>query len=546
MISPRPSEPCRTRPSNARWLEHLLDGWPGLVWEASADSGELNAIGGQVAPLTGLAADAWLGADGGLARQIPEPDRSKWASELHNLGPDKPQVSIEHDLVDARGRRRRLRSDVRLHPDHAGRLAQRGLSIDVTDAARLQADLARQLEEMGQLRDLTRRAVDSRDPDELFAQSCAMLHRWLDADGVLVLEQTPAGGCRVHSGSETLSRIERDSSESRLPIVERTTVVTKVDVEEACVELADRGFRTAVLSPIARRDPPAVLAAYWRSRDPIPSDADGKVDAVAGLLTAACERRTREVEQIEQQRERAIGALAVGIAHDFSNVLGALGVGIENILSDLPEDAVADPELVSITRQALATGRDLTTQVLAYASPNHGRSSTVLDEAVFVGLRIAQLGLDRSIQIQSELASGVTVVADPSRLGQLVLNLLNNAARASQPGSTVRLETSRHRVTEEHEASVSRLRPGTYGVIRVSDAGRGIAPEDLARVFDPFFTTGAREATGVGLAIVRRIVVDELDGAIDIESEVDRGTVFTLYVPAEREMVDPASVDPSG
>jgi two-component system cell cycle sensor histidine kinase/response regulator CckA len=255
------------------------------------------------------------------------------------------------------------------------------------------------------------------------------------------------------------------------------------------------------------------------------------IDVTERLRT---ERALRESqEQLRQsQKMEAVGSLAGGIAHDFNNLLTAILGYCDLALDELASDHTASADVAEVRRAALRAA-ELTHQLLAFSRRQ------VLKPLIFpLGPAAAQVEriLRRLISENIELALVVepdtpSVCADPTQLEQVMLNLAVNARDAMPRGGHLRIRTGVLALEAPRAMSGMTLAPGRYALLEVTDTGTGIAPEVRDRLFEPFFTTKARgQGTGLGLATVYG-VVQQSGGAIDVVSEVGRGTTFTAYFP---------------
>ncbi|MEK7705475.1 MAG: PAS domain S-box protein [Myxococcota bacterium] len=253
---------------------------------------------------------------------------------------------------------------------------------------------------------------------------------------------------------------------------------------------------------------------------------------------AEAQRRALEQGVQHAQKLESLGLLAGGIAHDFNNLLTAIQGNCDLARMHLPDDSTGRR---FIEQAAIASRRaaDLTRALLAYS----GRATFVVD-SVDVGYLVRELGellnvsVPKNVVLRMLLGGEVpTVRAERSQLQQLVLNLLTNAAEAMgerQGHVTVRTflvaDGSRERcVASFFEGSLT-ARP--YVVLEVEDAGVGIAPEILGKMFDPFFSTKGT-GRGLGLSLVLGIVRGH-QGAISVGSTPGVGTVVRVFLPAEQ------------
>jgi signal transduction histidine kinase len=270
--------------------------------------------------------------------------------------------------------------------------------------------------------------------------------------------------------------------------------------------------------------------------------AEGEVGLIALDRTAAVhsqeERARLEMQLRATQKLESLGVLAGGIAHDFNNLLQAM-MGHASLLERLELTADADEALRQI-RTAGVRASALTSQLLAYAGQRPLKVERVPMNELVVDLgELVQVSLPASARLDLELsAEAGGVMADPSQLSQVILNLLTNAGDSLEHGrglvvartERVRLGTRRANGLPTSEA----LPDGDYLRFIVEDDGIGMAPETLDRIFDPFYTT-KETGRGLGLAAVSGIVRG-CGGLIEVESQVGEGTTFRVYLPRVERM----------
>ena len=242
--------------------------------------------------------------------------------------------------------------------------------------------------------------------------------------------------------------------------------------------------------------------------------------------------RTLEDQLHQAQKLENVGRLVGGVAHDFANILTAILGYSQKMLDEIGPDKPISRDLLEI-RNAADRARGLIRQLLAF-SRKERRQRTLFDANQIVRetqIMLRQL-LGEDIDIQLNLAAELPpVLAERVQLEQVLINLSVNARDAMPRGGRLRFETAS---IEAGEASVSMavsMVPGRYVRLRVCDTGNGMDTATQAHIFDPFFTTKPPgEGTGLGLATVYGIVKD-LGGYIAVESELNRGTTFTMLLP---------------
>ncbi|MGE5339385.1 MAG: PAS domain-containing protein [Gemmatimonadota bacterium] len=278
---------------------------------------------------------------------------------------------------------------------------------------------------------------------------------------------------------------------------------------------------------------------WYRDRGVALRDDNGRPYRMAGSIEDITDRKHAEAErdrlegQLRQaQKLEAMGTLAGGIAHDFNNILAAiLGYG-EMAQKDAPEGSALRRHL-DAAMSAGMRAKALVERILAFSRSGMGERVPVHVQSVVAEVLDTVAGsLPNGIELQRRLAAGdAAVFGDPTQLHQVVMNLCSNAVQAIRATGTVAVSIDTLEAAEPLRATTGELAPGHYVRLRVSDTGIGIAPQVIDRIFDPFFTTKeVGVGTGLGLSLVHGIVTD-LGGGINVESELDAGSTFTVYLP---------------
>jgi len=264
-------------------------------------------------------------------------------------------------------------------------------------------------------------------------------------------------------------------------------------------------------------------------------DLDGGFGHCRTVITDVTER-VRTDQALAQLRHReAIAVLAAGIAHDFNNLLTAV-MGNHSLATldlDSPEQL---PIHLGAMGEGLASIRDLVQELLTLASPTPSHKVAVATkQLVETGAHLATTGGD--VECTFALDQGLWPVFGNERaVLRVVQNLVSNAGDAMPAGGLVRILAENAVVLPRQ---VPELQAGRYVRISVADAGAGIGAENLARIFDPYFSTKARgrqRGMGLGLAICHAVVTEH-GGAIIVDSKVGAGTTFHAYLPAADEPV---------
>jgi PAS domain S-box-containing protein len=245
----------------------------------------------------------------------------------------------------------------------------------------------------------------------------------------------------------------------------------------------------------------------------------------------------------QAQKMEAIGQLAGGIAHDFNNILAAVIGYAEIILDDLGRQVTPETQSVMQILDAGKRAKDLVGQILTFSRQQEVEKRPVALCAIArESLKLLRASIPSTIEIHSELGcERDTVLADPTQLHQVVMNLCTNAWQAMrEKGGTLEVGVRETVMDESSAARLQDLEPGNYLVLSVRDTGPGIPMALQGRIFEPFFTTKKRgEGTGLGLSVVHGIVKSH-DGDIRLRSRPGQGALFEIYLPqvAPRTGVD--------
>jgi len=259
------------------------------------------------------------------------------------------------------------------------------------------------------------------------------------------------------------------------------------------------------------------------------TDARGRPLEFAGTLTDVTERRSLQTQLIQAQKMDAIGKLTGGIAHDFNNLLAAVlgGLGLIERRADLKEE---DRKILAMTKRAADQGSELVGRLLAFARRQQLKPACI--EIQSLALAVNDLlapvfgGL---VTLEWEFAEEPwCAFADQAQLELALINLIINARDALPTGGTIGITVHNRSIAADEEGE---LRPGEYLVIAVIDKGSGIAPDNIEKVMEPFFTTKeVGKGTGLGLSMVYGFA-NQSDGAFRLESELGKGTRAEIWLP---------------
>lgn len=266
------------------------------------------------------------------------------------------------------------------------------------------------------------------------------------------------------------------------------------------------------------------------------------------VLEGEVKKKTEKLMRAERkllhaQKMEAIGTLAGGVAHDLNNILAGLVSYPDLLLMDLSEDSpLRDPiltikesgekaatvvqDLLTMTRRGIAVTKVLNLNEIIseyFRSPEYNELKSYHPD----------------VEVKTCFDSNLLeILGSPVHLSKIVMNLVSNAAEALPEGGRITI-TTQNRYIDMPVGSYDDVKEDDYVVLTVSDNGTGISPEDLERIFEPFYTKKVmgRSGTGLGMAIVWGTVKDH-KGYIDIESIEGKGTIFTLYFPVTRQKIE--------
>ncbi len=243
-------------------------------------------------------------------------------------------------------------------------------------------------------------------------------------------------------------------------------------------------------------------------------------------------RKQLEEELRQAQKMEALGTLAGGIAHDFNNILSAIFGYAELAMHGVGEDSEPGRHLEQV-RNAAERARTLVQQILTFSrKTGEQRHPIPVAPAVREALQLLRSSIPSTIGIESSLTSSGLVMADATRIQQIVMNLCTNGYHAMrEQGGTLQVRVVDVELSGQGEAADVDLPPGGYVLLSVADTGIGMDEATRARIFDPYFTTKETgEGTGLGLAVVHGIV-QSYGGAIRVTSRPGYGSLFEVFLP---------------
>ncbi len=245
------------------------------------------------------------------------------------------------------------------------------------------------------------------------------------------------------------------------------------------------------------------------------------------------DKKRLEARLTQAFKMEAIGTLAGGIAHDFNNILSPIILYTEMLLEDTSSDNPLRFNLEEILSASMRA-KGLTKQILTFSrQTEQERIPLLINPIIKEALKLLRSSFPSTIKIRQNIeAEGGVVLADPTQIHQILMNLCTNAAHSMRiKGGLLEVGLADVDLYSEGAVRISNLKPGQYVKLTVSDTGTGMESNVKERIFEPYFTTsGKGEGTGLGLAVIHGIV-KSYGGTITVDSEPGRGTVFEVFLP---------------
>ncbi|MGA2269170.1 MAG: PAS domain S-box protein [Bryobacteraceae bacterium] len=285
----------------------------------------------------------------------------------------------------------------------------------------------------------------------------------------------------------------------------------------------------------------SLTVSLLRSPSGEPLSSIAVVVDITGQKRTEDERRKLERQLQQAQKMESVGRLAGGVAHDFNNHLTVISGYCAMLLGELGPN---DPLREQVQEIILAGGRaaTLTQQLLAFSRKQvaEPRVISLNDIAAEAGKMLSRL-IGDDIEIVTHLDPGLgSVVADPSQMNQVLVNLAINARDAMPDGGRIIVETLNADLDESYAAGHADVQAGHYVLLSVTDTGAGMTQEVMQHIFEPFFTTkGSGVGTGLGLSMVYGIV-RQSGGWIWVYSEPGKGSTFKIYLPRADRAPEPS------
>jgi signal transduction histidine kinase/CheY-like chemotaxis protein len=293
-------------------------------------------------------------------------------------------------------------------------------------------------------------------------------------------------------------------------------------------------IHSVVFSPVMQRDELAgIVGVFYRSAMAISPSLATEMQTVANIIASAIQAEELYNNLVRVQKIESVGTLASGIAHDMNNVLAAI-LACSTYVKQHSDPASPTYRYLEATETSAHRGAALTKQLLSFVRREGPRLVVVnANDCIEQTLKMLERSFDKSIMLHRHLASNLKLVeVDPSQLEQVILNMAVNARDAMPEGGFFTVSTRNCTLVNEDPCRPKiDLPDGDYVVLGFRDTGSGMDEATRKRIFEPFFTTKRPgKGTGLGLSLILSIVRN-CAGEIRLESRLNVGTLFEVFLP---------------
>ena len=487
---------------NAEKFRSLVNHIPDAVWTVNA-AGEALFMSGNAERIYGVTGDELKapGAALGLGR-VHADDALRLREAWQALFARQQRFEVECRYERKDGRRAWLLLRAAAIYEKDGQLVADGITSDITERKRAEE----QIRSQARLLDLAGDAIVVRNLNHeviYWNHGAERIYGW------------PAAEVR---GRRVTELVMKDSK----------------PFEAAQAELLTKGEWSGELRQFARDGHEVIVNSRWTL---VRDDAD-QPTSVLVINTDITEKKRLESQFLRAQRMESIGTLAGGVAHDLNNILTPIMMAAPLLRMEALPAADFD-RLVDTIEANTQRGSDIVKQLLAFGRGIEGERVVVQPRHIIKEMvKIARETFPKNITLTTAVAEKLwPIMGDPTHLHQVLLNLCINARDAMPSGGALKVTAENVQLDEHYAAQDAEAKQGPFVSIRVSDTGTGIPKEIRDQIFDPFFTTKeVGKGTGLGLATVMGIVKSH-GGVIHVYSELGKGTVFDVLLPAAPDAV---------
>jgi PAS domain S-box-containing protein len=380
-------------------------------------------------------------------------------------------------------------------------------------------------------------AVEHKKNEEALRRSESR-YRSLVQSAVYGIYRSSLDGKFLDVNPALISMLGYDSSEEVLGLDPRLDVFLDPEEQSRLMrEFARSGRLDDLEVRWKRKDGTAVTVRLSGRGVHTPEETGQVLEVIAQDVT---ERRALEEQFRQAQKMEAVGRLAGGVAHDFNNLLMVVSGYTEVLLERTDRDNPLYPKIEAI-QQAADRATTLTRQLLAFSRKQLLELKVVDVNSIVSDMeRLLRPLIGEDIELITRLATDLgRTRADAGQIEQVIMNLVVNSKDAMPEGGKLTIQTANVNLDDDLRREYSYIQPGPYVMLSVSDDGHGMDKETQARIFEPFFTTKEKgKGTGLGLSTVYGIV-KQSGGYVFVNSEVERGTTFRIYLPRVEDAAEP-------
>jgi two-component system, cell cycle sensor histidine kinase and response regulator CckA len=316
---------------------------------------------------------------------------------------------------------------------------------------------------------------------------------------------------------------------------------TPIEIETAILTVIAKGKWQGELSKVTKTGKEILVESRWT----LVCDESGKPNSILTVDTDITDKKHLEAQLFRAQRLESIGTLASGIAHDLNNILTPILAVAQLLPLKYSNIYQENDRLLAILEDSAKRGANLVKQILSFARGVEGKHMTLqLRHIILEVAKIIQETFPKSIEITIDVPQNLwTVFGDSTQLHQVLMNLCVNARDAMPDGGTLTILGENLFIDKNYSRMNLEAEEGLYTVITVMDTGSGIPKEIIDRIFEPFFTTKeVGKGTGLGLSTVIGIIKKH-GGFVSVDSEVQHGTRFQVYLKAVQDVEAPTEED---
>ena len=374
-------------------------------------------------------------------------------------------------------------------------------------------------------------AIERKQSDEKVREQAALLNKSQDA---IILELLTGKIIFWNEGATVIYgwKMEEVIGKSLVDLYNGKIPDDVVTADEAVKQF---GEWAGEITGVDRNGNEIVLDCRWK----LVTDIEGKPKSIMKVCTDITDKKKLEAQFMRAQRLESIGTLAGGIAHDLNNVLSPIMMSVRALKRRLTDEQ--SEKILQAIELSAKRGADMVRQVLMFGRGAKGERVIMQPRHVIREImNIANETFPKSITIEHSMAKDLwTILGDTTQIHQVILNLCVNARDAMPDGGILTMSAENTVLDDDCSKVNIDAKPGKYVMIKVTDTGSGIPKGLLDKIFEPFFTTKeVGRGTGLGLSTALALVKAH-GGFINVQSEVNRGSSFSVYLPAS-EIVETA------